>query len=80
MNTYMNDKIVETVKAKMKNDGITQEALANRLGMARTNLVRLVNGHVGSVPKRWQDVLNELGLELVAVPKGTDLSKLESEG
>ncbi len=76
----MNDKIVETVKAKMKSDGITQEALANRLGMARTNLVRLVNGHVGSVPKRWQDVLNELGLELVAVPKGTDLSKLESEG
>ena len=69
MNTYMNDKIVETVKAKMKDDGITQEALANRLGMARTNLVRLVNGHVGSVPKRWQDVLDALGLELIAVPK-----------
>ena len=75
----MNDKIVETVKAKMKHDGITQEALANRLGMARTNLVRLVNGHVGSVPKRWQDVLDELGLELVAVPKGTDLSKVTEE-
>ena len=47
MNTYMNQKIVETVKTKMKDDGITQEALANRLRMARTNLVRLVNGHVG---------------------------------
>ena len=33
----------------------------------------------GSVPKRWQDVLDELGLELVAVPKGTDLSKVTEE-
>lgn len=76
MNTYMNDKIVQTVKAKMRNDGVTQEALAKRLGMERTNLVRLVNGHVGSIPRRWQEVLDELGLELVAVPKGTDISTL----
>jgi transcriptional regulator with XRE-family HTH domain len=69
MNTYMNEKIVQTVKAKMKADGISQQALANRLGMERTNLVRLVNGHVGSVPRRWQEVLDELGLELIAVPK-----------
>ena len=69
MNTYMNDKIVQTVKTKMKEDGVTQEALAKRLGMERTNLVRLVNGHVGSVPRRWQEVLDELGLELIAVPK-----------
>ncbi len=69
MNTFVNEKIVKTVKAKMKEDGVTQEALANRLGMKRTNLVRMVNGHIGSVPRRWQEVLDELGLELIAVPK-----------
>lgn len=76
MNTCMNNKVVRTVRAKMKADGVTQEALAKRLGMERTNLVRLVNGHVGSVPKRWQQVLDELGLELVAVPKGADTKRL----
>lgn len=69
MNTYMNEKIVRTVKAKMKAEGVTQDALAKQLGMERTNLVRLVNGHVGSIPRRWQEVLDALGLELVAVPK-----------
>lgn len=75
----MNDKIVETVKTKMKSDGITQAVMADRLGMARTNLVRLVNGHIGSVPKRWQDVLNELGLEVIAVPKDADVSEPEQK-
>ncbi len=60
---------MRTVKAKMKEDGVTQDALAKQLGMERTNLVRLVNGHVGSIPRRWQEVLDALGLELVAVPK-----------
>ena len=63
----------------MQADGVTQTALAERMGIERTNLVRIVNGHIGTVPKRWQQLLDELGLELVAVPKGTDLSKLESE-
>ena len=76
MNSVMNPKIVETVKAKMQADGVTQTALAERMGIERTNLVRIVNGHIGTVPKRWQQLLDELGLELVAVPKGTDLSKL----
>jgi transcriptional regulator with XRE-family HTH domain len=72
MNMNMNEKIVQTVKAKMKQDGISQQALADRLGMQRTNLVKIVNGHVSGVPRRWQEVLDELGLELIAVPKEDD--------
>ena len=75
----MNPKIIDAVKTKMQADGITQTALAERMGIERTNLVRIVNGHIGTVPKRWQQLLDELGLELVAVPKGTDLSKLIEE-
>ncbi len=79
MNSVMNPKIVDAVKTKMQADGITQTALAERMGIERTNLVRIVNGHIGTVPKRWQQLLDELGLELVVVPKGTDLSKLDRE-
>ncbi len=69
MNTHMNTKVAGAVKSKMKADGLSQQALADRLGMKRTNLVRMLGGHVGSVPRRWQEVLDELGLELIAVPK-----------
>ncbi len=70
----MNEKIVRTVKAKMEADGISQGELSRRLGMERANLVRLTNGRGGGIPRRWQEVLDELGLELIAVPKEDDQS------
>lgn len=64
----------------MKARGLTQETLAEKLGTLQPSIARLLSGRSGAVPKLWQDVLDELGLELVAVPKGADLSKLEGEG
>jgi transcriptional regulator with XRE-family HTH domain len=69
----MNEKIVQTVKAKMEADGISQGELSRRLGMQRSNLARLVNRRAGDIPRRWQEILDELGLELIAVPKEDEL-------
>lgn len=79
MNT-MNDPIREAVKNRMKARDLTQRELARRTDMHETNLARLLAGRSGKITEGWQRVLDELGLELVAVPKGADLSKLESEG
>lgn len=46
--------------------------------MRLETLSRLLTGRMGQ-PVAWEKLLDALGLELVAVPKGTDLSKLESE-
>ncbi len=75
----MNDNIRETVKDRMKARKLTQRELARRTDMHETNLARLLAGRSGKINEGWQKVLDELGLELVAVPKGTDLSKLSAE-
>lgn len=64
----------------MKAQGLTQEGLAEQLGTVQPSIARLLSGRSGAVPKLWQEVLDTLGLELVAVPKGADLSKLERVG
>jgi transcriptional regulator with XRE-family HTH domain len=75
----MNDAIRETVKNRMKSRELTQRELAKRTDMHETNLARLLAGRSGTINQSWQRVLEELNLELVAVPKGTDLSKLLEE-
>jgi hypothetical protein len=68
----MTEKIRQAVKAKMEADGISQVKLAQLLDMQRPNLVRLINGPEHGMPRRWQEVLDALGLELIAVPKDDD--------
>lgn len=50
----------------------SQEELGELVHMAQPNVARLLSGRSGRVPETWQRVLDALGLELVAVPKGTD--------
>ena len=76
----MNDTIRQTVRNRMRARALTQRELAKRTDMHETNLARLLVGRSGKINEGWQRVLNELGLELVAVPKGTDLSRLEEKG
>jgi transcriptional regulator with XRE-family HTH domain len=63
----------------MKAQGLTQEGLAEKLGTLQPSIARLLSGKSGAIPKLWQEVLDQLDLELVAVPKGTDVSKLLGE-
>ena len=65
----MNEQVRQTVKARMKERGITQVKLAQEVGMEQPNIQRLLAGRVGAVPDSWQRVLDALGLELIAVSK-----------
>lgn len=75
MKTTMNLKVRETVKQQMRERNISQTMLADKVAMSRVNLVRLLSGRSGQVPEGWQKVLDELELELIAVPKGADPSQ-----
>ena len=79
MNATVNEKVRNTVKQQMLRKDLNQTTLAKRVSMSRVNLVRLLSGRSGQVPESWQKVLDELGLELAAVPKGADTSSLFSQ-
>lgn len=49
----------------MREDGITQEALAQKMGVDRIYINRMLNNNTSKIPLRWGQVLNILGLELV---------------
>ena len=65
----MNESVRQSVKERMKAQGVTHQELADRTGIERPNVTRLLSGNVGKVPDNWQKVLDALGLELVAVPR-----------
>lgn len=66
----MNEKVRQGVREVMKSRGLTHQDLAELTGIARPNVTRLLGGSVGMVPDNWQKMLDALGLELVAVPRG----------
>ena len=64
----VNKEIRRQIKALMKERGISQEQLAEQIGMRRTNLNQMLNAET-DIPQRWQDIFNALGkkLELVDI-------------
>lgn len=74
----VNKTIRQTIKDQMKTHELTQRELAKRTDMHETNLARLLAGRSGKVNEGWQRVLDELGLELVALPKGTDMTQFKN--
>lgn len=69
MRAGMNEEVREAVKREMERRELSQGELARQLEMERPNLTRLLSGRSGKIPKVWQDVLDALDLELVALPK-----------
>lgn len=76
----MNQQIRQAIKNRLKQQGLTQETLGNLTGMSQPNVARALAGRSGSVPDTWKRILEALDLELVAVPKGTDLDALNEKG
>lgn len=60
----VNEQIRQQVRQAMRDQGISQEELAQKLGTERVYVNRMLNGRVSSVPKRWAQVFSELGLRL----------------
>lgn len=75
----MNPQVREAAKVGMAARGLSQVALAERTGVKQATVSRLLAGARQGEPETWQRLLDAVGLELVAVPKGTDVSKLTVE-
>ena len=67
--TGMNEQVRDAVKKAMSQREISQGELARQLEVDRPSITRLLSGASGKVPKLWQEVLDALDLELVAIPK-----------
>jgi transcriptional regulator with XRE-family HTH domain len=68
----VNQEVRKQVKAAMKAKGLTQQALADELGVKRVYVNRMLSGDTSNVPGRWSDLLTLLGLELTVKPKGQE--------
>lgn len=66
----MNARIRVKIREEMNRQGVTQAELARQLGVKPPSLAQVLSGKRGTMPESLMDVLDALGLELVAVPKG----------
>lgn len=53
----------------MKARGLTQQAMADKMGVDRVYVNRMLSGNASNPPGHWAAMLDLLGLELVAKPK-----------
>ena len=53
----------------MLEQDMSQGELARRTGLTRPAVTKLLNGVVGKIPENWQRILDELGVEIVAIKK-----------
>ena len=72
----VNNNIRERVRSEMERKDVSTYQLAELISMKQPNVVRVLKGRSGSIPDSWQKILDALKLEIVAVPKGSDVSKL----
>jgi transcriptional regulator with XRE-family HTH domain len=75
----VNTQIRSAASRAVERQRLTQKQLAERVGMSQPAVGRVLNGARKGDPDSWQRILDALGLELVAVPKGTDVSQLLEE-
>lgn len=57
------------IKHRIVDLGITQQEVADRLGIRKQAVSATILGKRGLLPKSLLELLDALGLELVAVPK-----------
>lgn len=76
----VNTQIRETAQCGLSSKGWSQHELAKRAGIKQATVSRLLTGERQGEPETWQRLLNALGLELIAVPKGTDVDEILQKG
>ena len=75
----MNRQIREVANRAFAQSDWTQEDLAKKVGVKQATISRFLTGERGKADSVLS-ILDALGLELVAVPKGADVSKLFEKG
>ena len=69
MRIGMNEEVREAVKREMEKREVSQGELAKLINVERPNLTRILSGRSGKIPKVWQEILDTLDMELVALPR-----------
>ena len=62
-------RIREAIRQAMSEQGMTQQAVADRLGVKQPSVGAVVSGRRGVIPKSLIDILDVLSLELYVRPK-----------
>lgn len=65
----MNEAVRQAVKVALKEQGLTQEQVAEEIGLHRVQVNRLLNGKSNDVPDSWQRLLELAGLDLAPVKR-----------
>ena len=76
----MNSQIRGAAKAALAATGWSQQEVARRARVKQATVSRLLTGERQGEPDTWNRILDVLGLELMAVPKGTDLEQISGKG
>ena len=76
----MNNQIREAARRELAGRGWTQQQLASKARVRQATVSRLLTGERTGEPATWERLLDALELELVAVPKGTNLGKFAEKG
>jgi predicted transcriptional regulator len=64
MTSDTDNAIRRAVVEEMARQGITQTALAERMGVTRSHVSQMLSGYRGKVPESLVELLAALGLEL----------------
>ncbi|WP_175607322.1 helix-turn-helix transcriptional regulator [Deinococcus marmoris] len=60
----MNQDVRQAVKTVIKEKGLTQEQVAEALGVNRVYVNRMLSGSTSKMPGRWSELLEYLDLRL----------------
>lgn len=67
----VNEAVRDAVRAAMKEQGLTQEQVAERIGVHRVHVSRMLTGEVGEISRPWKALLELVGLQVVPEPIST---------
>lgn len=65
----MNKQIREIARKLIEERDLTHREVGESIGADRVTVTRLLSGKNGRIPENWQEILDLLDLELIAVKK-----------
>ncbi len=65
----VNDHIRQAIRIELAKRNMKQAELAEKMGMSKQYLNRIMLGQIGKIPKTWEKLLDEFDLELVVRQK-----------
>ena len=70
----VNDQIRKAIKIELVKKGLSQIEISEKIGVTPQHLSRMLSegskSKSGDLPKAWQNLLDELGLDLIVKPRG----------